>query len=92
MLDTDYTVVFHFLQVRTLPPSGAEGSSRQGEGMPAKPLCCVCRRRPVEANGRCKPCRLYRWRHGHDRPPELIEKEIERQARKVAKLLDMQMA
>lgn len=50
-------------------------------------LCCVCRRKPVEANGRCKPCRLYRWRHGHDRPPELIEKEIEREARKVAALL-----
>lgn len=53
-----------------------------------KLLCCVCRRRPAVAKGRCRPCYLYRHRHGYDRPPELVEKELEREARKVARLLE----
>lgn len=92
MLDTNYTCVFHSHQSRTLPPKWSEGSSRSGVSVAVKLLCCVCRRKPVEANGRCRACRLYRWRQGHDRPPELVVKEIEREARKVARILDMQMA
>jgi hypothetical protein len=34
----------------------------------------------VRAKGRCSCCYDFRKKHGFDRPPELVEKEIERDA------------
>lgn len=67
---------------------GRSSNTVGASGRPPKLLCCICRRKPAEALGRCATCRRYRWLHGYDRPLELVEKEIEPEARKVARLLD----
>jgi hypothetical protein len=54
------------------------GHSIQSAGRVPKPrpLCGVCRKRPVRMNtiaGRCDACRKYVERHGYDRPPDGYE-------------------
>jgi len=35
-------------------------------GSPGR-ICGVCHSAPVRCRGRCNACRMYLWRHGHDR-------------------------
>lgn len=42
-------------------------------------LCIVCSNAPAKVNWRCWACAKHLQRKGYDRPPELLDRALERE-------------